>query len=154
MKPAPTTGPYQYPVSLIVGELKTFSSREISTLPNTPCCLYFLYSPSTAGGLGFRFQLSPHKCQGEVRNSLNWNCNDSPASPNGYAVAPRHSPFGATAGGGGEGNRTLDLRVANAALSHLSYSPTQIKPENIIPQQFPDPSESNSKHEILNPKQI
>jgi hypothetical protein len=30
--------------------------------------------------------------------------------------------------GGAEGDRTPDLRIANAALSQLSYSPTQIKP--------------------------
>ena len=30
--------------------------------------------------MGLRFQLCPHKCQGEVRNSMNWNCNDSPLS--------------------------------------------------------------------------
>jgi hypothetical protein len=29
----------------------------------------------------------------------------------------------ASNGGGGEGDRTLDLRIANATLSQLSYSP-------------------------------
>ena len=29
----------------------------------------------------------------------------------------------ASLGGGGEGDRTLDLRIANATLSQLSYSP-------------------------------
>ncbi len=28
-------------------------------------------------------------------------------------------------GGGAEGNRTPDLRIANATLSHLSYGPTK-----------------------------
>ncbi len=28
-------------------------------------------------------------------------------------------------GGGAEGDRTLDLRIANATLSQLSYRPTQ-----------------------------
>jgi hypothetical protein len=34
---------------------------------------------------------------------------------------PEPSP--AKKGGGGEGDRTLDLRIANATLSQLSYSP-------------------------------
>ncbi len=33
--------------------------------------------------------------------------------------------FAAQRSGGAEGDRTLDLRIANAALSQLSYHPTE-----------------------------
>ena len=38
--------------------------------------------------------------------------------------APRRAPFGF---GGEEGDRTLDLRIANATLSQLSYFPESMK---------------------------
>jgi hypothetical protein len=39
--------------------------------------------------------------------------------------------------GGGEGDRTLDLRIANATLSQLSYSP--IKGPGILAAKCPKP---------------
>ena len=61
-----------------------------------------------------------------------------PASPKGYAVTwvARLRPSGFAVAfsfrsllrkenGGAEGDRTLDLSIANAALSQLSYGPTR-----------------------------
>ena len=46
------------------------------------------------------------------------------------------SMSGLRCSGGAEGDRTLDLRIANATLSHLSYRPVQTRPDII---QFPRP---------------
>jgi hypothetical protein len=50
-------------------------------------------------------------------------------------------------GGGGEGDRTLDLRIANATLSQLSYSPkkgpnltSKGAPSQSIAPQLPNPT--------------
>ena len=49
--------------------------------------------------------------------------------PGGWTVAGRGDGFARTAverkDGGAEGDRTLDLRIANATLSQLSYRPTR-----------------------------
>jgi hypothetical protein len=39
---------------------------------------------------------------------------------------PQEEPFDSSTTGGREGIRTLDLSVANAALSQLSYAPIQL----------------------------
>ena len=54
---------------------------------------------------------------GEKINEDNQN---KKTNPNGSVVKKL---FGFVCSGGPEGDRTLDLRVANAALSQLSYSP-------------------------------